>query len=441
MSAAWTARSCAWRSSGIPTSAWPSPSCPAPTAPARSRWIRGWPRRSTPSSPAMTCTVTGEAVEVLERLLAEHRSAADAVRRSRATEAEPIPETAAVLGGEPAPFQWAAVRYALDARGTFLADEQGLGKTVEALTALEADGAYPAVVVCPASMKLGWERETQRWLPHRSVAVVQGRGTVPAAAEITIVNYEVVAAQYGALTRERPRALVVDESHYCKNPQAKRTQAVRRLAGGRGPRRPAPGAERDAGAQPRRGADRAAAHHRAHGGVRLRRELRPPVPRHGLRGAAALAHAPRLLRAPAQGRGPPPASGQAPGGHPGGAQQRVRVPAGRARRDRLAALPAAGSLRAQRQDRRHAAGAAPGAARHPAAPGRPRQAGGGAGMDRGLPRLRGAAGGVRPSRRGPARRAGPLPRRAAPPRRGLAAAAARPPIRAFQEGTGAAGHR
>jgi SWI/SNF-related matrix-associated actin-dependent regulator of chromatin subfamily A-like protein 1 len=79
-------------------------------------------------------------------------------------------------------------------------------------------------------MKLGWERETRRWLPHRSITVVHGRGTVPAAAEITILNYEVVAAHYGALTRERPRALVIDESHYCKNPQAKRTQAVRRLA-------------------------------------------------------------------------------------------------------------------------------------------------------------------------------------------------------------------
>jgi SWI/SNF-related matrix-associated actin-dependent regulator 1 of chromatin subfamily A len=180
--------------------------------------------------------VAGEAVDVLERLLAEHRSAADAVRRSRATEAEPIPETAAVLGGEPTPFQWAAVRYALEARGTFLADEQGLGKTVEALTALEADGAFPAVVVCPAAMKLGWERETRRWLPHRSVTVVQGRGTVPAAAEITIVNYEVVAAHFGALTRDRPRAIVVDESHYCKNPQAKRTQAVRRLAAAVTPR-------------------------------------------------------------------------------------------------------------------------------------------------------------------------------------------------------------
>jgi SWI/SNF-related matrix-associated actin-dependent regulator 1 of chromatin subfamily A len=174
--------------------------------------------------------VTGEAVAVVERLLDEHRRAAAAVRSSRATEADPIEATAALLGGELAPFQWAAVRYALQARGTFLADEQGLGKTVEALASLEADGAYPAIVVCPASMKLGWEREAQHWLTHRSVTVVQGRGALAPAADITIVNYEVVAAHQPGLARRRPRALVIDESHYCKNPQAKRTQAVRRLS-------------------------------------------------------------------------------------------------------------------------------------------------------------------------------------------------------------------
>src|SRR5512133_2777107 len=53
---------------------------------------------------------------------------------------------------------------------------------------------------------------------------------VPPTAEITILNYEVVAAHRETLGRMRPRALVVDESHLCKNPQAKRTQAVRRLA-------------------------------------------------------------------------------------------------------------------------------------------------------------------------------------------------------------------
>ena len=122
------------------------------------------------------------------------------------------------------------MRYALDARRTFLADEQGLGKTVEALATLEADGAYPAVVVCPASMKLTWERETAHWLPHRSVVVCSGRSGFPHAADITILNYEIVEAHRELLSRRRPRALVADESHYCKNPQAKRTQSVRKLA-------------------------------------------------------------------------------------------------------------------------------------------------------------------------------------------------------------------
>jgi len=175
--------------------------------------------------------VSGPAVELLDGLLAEQREAAAAIRASRSDGAEPIAETAAVLGGELAPFQWAGVRYMLEARRAFLADEQGLGKTVEALAALEADGAYPAIVVCPASMKLGWQREAARWLPHRSVVVVEGRSAVPpSGGEITILNYEIVAAHRETLARRRPRALVVDESHYCKNPQAKRTQAVRRLA-------------------------------------------------------------------------------------------------------------------------------------------------------------------------------------------------------------------
>src|SRR5450755_687775 len=175
--------------------------------------------------------LTGDALAALNRMLSERALAAETIRRSRADHGDPIESTAAVLGGELAPFQWAGVRYVLDARRAFLADEQGLGKTVEALAAIEADGAYPAIVVCPAAMKLGWQREATRWLPHRSVAAVEGRSAVPPSGEITGLNYEIVGAHREALARSRPRAIVVDESHYCKSPRAKRTHAVRRLAG------------------------------------------------------------------------------------------------------------------------------------------------------------------------------------------------------------------
>lgn len=174
--------------------------------------------------------VVGAAVEAVRDLRAEHEAAAEAVARSRATEGDPLPEVAARLGGTLQPFQWAGVRYALETRRCFISDEQGLGKTVQALAALEADDAFPAIVICPASLKLNWEREARRWLPHRTVGVIEGRGAIAPKDDITILNYEIVAAHRRALALGGPKALVVDESHYCKNPQAKRTHAVRRLA-------------------------------------------------------------------------------------------------------------------------------------------------------------------------------------------------------------------
>jgi hypothetical protein len=173
--------------------------------------------------------VSAIAREVLERLRREHDEAIDGVRRSRAHSAPEL-TIEDKLGGELRPFQRAGVTYALEARRCFLADEQGLGKTVQALAALEADDAFPAVVVCPASLKLNWKREIEHWVPHRSVTVVSGTGSVPAAADIAVINYEIVHAHRVALAARRPRALVLDESHYVKNPRAKRTQAVRKLA-------------------------------------------------------------------------------------------------------------------------------------------------------------------------------------------------------------------
>ncbi len=186
--------------------------------------------------------VEPEALALLQEIREQHARAAGLVALSAATDA---PLHVAGLGGELKPFQRAGVSYLLARRRAFLADEQGLGKTIEALAAIEAAGCYPAVVVCPASLKLNWLRELERWLPRRSARALSGNGTgahalsgvgvddraeAPAAADITVVNYDIVAARLQELHALRPRALVLDESHYCKNAAAKRTQAVQRLA-------------------------------------------------------------------------------------------------------------------------------------------------------------------------------------------------------------------
>jgi SWI/SNF-related matrix-associated actin-dependent regulator 1 of chromatin subfamily A len=213
-----------------------------------------------------------DALVLLQEIREQHARAAGLVALSSATDAQlEVPG----LGGELKPFQRAGVAYLLEQRRAFLADEQGLGKTIEALAALEADHAYPAIVVCPASLKLNWMREIERWLPGRTAQALAGTGVKrprsdrgsgelapaathttdtlaaaestdepiasPAAAEstgepispadITVVNYDILAARGPALSAIAPRALVLDESHYCKNAAAKRTQAVARLAG------------------------------------------------------------------------------------------------------------------------------------------------------------------------------------------------------------------
>ena len=165
-----------------------------------------------------------EAARLLEELLAEHAEGEELVALSQAHIADFDPPPG--LHGTLMPFQTAGVVYALRQRRTFIADEQGLGKTVQALTAIESDDAYPAVVVCPASLKLNWLRECARWLPGRRAEPLSGRrGPLP-LADIIVVNYDVLDARADSLAELEPGALVFDESHYVKNPKANRTKAA-----------------------------------------------------------------------------------------------------------------------------------------------------------------------------------------------------------------------
>ena len=176
--------------------------------------------------------VAEDALELLQQAREEHARAAGLVALSAAHDSA---LEVAGLGGELKPFQRAGVAYLLERRRAFLADEQGLGKTIEALAAVQAAGAFPAVVVCPANLKLNWQREASIWLPGRSIERLSGlgggeRSSGGPPADVTIVNYEILGARLPELLADRPRAVVVDEAHLCKNPAAKRTRAAQQLA-------------------------------------------------------------------------------------------------------------------------------------------------------------------------------------------------------------------
>ena len=64
-------------------------------------------------------------------------------------------------------FQLRGVETLLRWRGRgLLADEMGLGKTLQAIGFLGALQPWPALLVVPASLRLMWAEELERWLPE-----------------------------------------------------------------------------------------------------------------------------------------------------------------------------------------------------------------------------------------------------------------------------------
>ena len=79
------------------------------------------------------------------------------------------------------PYQRAGVQFLRVAESALLADEMGTGKTVQTIATLEEEDLYPAIIICPNSVKTNWVREFQKWAPSRRVEMAQG-GTPQAQA-------------------------------------------------------------------------------------------------------------------------------------------------------------------------------------------------------------------------------------------------------------------
>lgn len=138
-------------------------------------------------------------------------------------------------GVELYPFQVESVDYALNTRRCFVADEMGLGKSITALTCLEAENAYPAVIVCPASLRGNWMREIKKFLPHRSAQIICGNpyaldlDSYLAETAIFVINYDILDNWVDSLIEFGLEAAIFDESHYIKNPSSKRSHAAKIL--------------------------------------------------------------------------------------------------------------------------------------------------------------------------------------------------------------------
>lgn len=166
------------------------------------------------------------------------------------------------------PHQRAGVQFLKTARRALLADEPGLGKTAQAIRALKAiqdsgEQVFPALIVCPNTLKKNWAREFSRWWPEVSTQVIKGTSAqrkkqFDTPADIYIINWESLRSHsrlsgYGSIAlvhckacggenetvsenrcEVHPRELngidfksvVADEIHRSKDPKSKQSRAL-----------------------------------------------------------------------------------------------------------------------------------------------------------------------------------------------------------------------
>lgn len=159
------------------------------------------------------------------------RDAAFQIERSWA--AEPLFYRApAPPNTTPREYQHAAVEYALNRKHCLIGDAPGLGKSAEGVLLSNALDARRTLVVCPASLRLNWEREIWHWstIPNvRTYPTLSARDGISPQAHYQIISYDLLRnpAILCALVSLKWDHLILDEAHYLKDPKGNlRTQAI-----------------------------------------------------------------------------------------------------------------------------------------------------------------------------------------------------------------------
>lgn len=109
------------------------------------------------------------------------------------------------------PYQLAGAGFLLSSHGAILADDPGLGKTLQTLAALVQNDARTILVACRrTAVRTVWERETARWAPGIATFVAQGERpereavmagfsdhpvTIPGTRKMLIINIEMIRAK------------------------------------------------------------------------------------------------------------------------------------------------------------------------------------------------------------------------------------------------------
>jgi SWI/SNF-related matrix-associated actin-dependent regulator 1 of chromatin subfamily A len=131
----------------------------------------------------------------------------------------------------PLSHQKEAIEKLVGSRRFILADDMGLGKTTSTIIAAIETGAKKILIVCPASLKINWEREISNY-SDRPVYIAEGK-KYSTDADFVIVNYDILKNFHdikdnnnSLFIQSNFELVVLDEAHMISNAQAQRTKII-----------------------------------------------------------------------------------------------------------------------------------------------------------------------------------------------------------------------
>ena len=117
-------------------------------------------------------------------------------------------------------YQKQGIEFLVSRQGGMLLDEQGLGKTIQALKACEKVDPQVLVIVCPAIMRGTWSHHVANLMPSNIQTIINSYEWY-----VKLDNYKTLIKSI----KGKKVAVIVDESHYIKTPTSKRTKTVQHL--------------------------------------------------------------------------------------------------------------------------------------------------------------------------------------------------------------------
>jgi SWI/SNF-related matrix-associated actin-dependent regulator 1 of chromatin subfamily A len=126
-------------------------------------------------------------------------------------------------------YQKEGVKWLCERTRGLLADSMGLGKTVQIIYMLkEKPNRLPALIVCPATLKVNWYREIKLWF-NRESQIVEGGKSLTIESDIVIINYDILKKHLQTIVKHNFKTLILDEATAIKNKNAQRTKAALHL--------------------------------------------------------------------------------------------------------------------------------------------------------------------------------------------------------------------